>query len=112
MELWMSLTLLGIGLLALWLYMLSGSKPSRPTRPRPAQPRSAQPRPAQARPAQARPGPARLQASQWERKVLTQMRGDQARFERTLAAKRNKHPRASREELLEIIYEEYIRDNR
>ncbi|GAA0505324.1 hypothetical protein GCM10008937_11510 [Deinococcus depolymerans] len=107
MELWMSLTLLSIGLLALWLYMLSGSKPSSPTRPRPAQPRSTQPRSAPSR-----SGSARLHASQWERKVLAQMRGDQARFERTLAAKRNKHPRASREELLEIIYEEYIRDNR
>ncbi|MFT2720380.1 hypothetical protein ACMT4L_10295 [Deinococcus sp. A31D244] len=44
--------------------------------------------------------------------MLNQMRGDQARFERTLTAKRVKHPRASREELLEIIYEEYVQDNR
>ncbi|WP_255673316.1 MULTISPECIES: hypothetical protein [unclassified Deinococcus] len=43
---------------------------------------------------------------------MNQMRGDRARFERTLAAKRVRHPRASREELLEIIYDEYVRDNR
>ncbi|WP_088250341.1 hypothetical protein [Deinococcus indicus] len=90
MESWTPFILLGLGLLALWLYMRSGSLTRRP----------------------ARSGPARLTAGQWEGRVLNQMRGDRARFERTLAAKRVKHPRASREELLEIIHEEYVRDNR
>ena len=96
----MPFILLGIGLLAIWLYMLSGSRPSRPARS------------GQQPPAPPRSGPARLKAGPWEGRVLNQMRGDRARFERTLAAKRVKHPRASREELLEVIYEEYVRDNR
>lgn len=96
----MPFILLGIGLLAIWLYMLSGSRSSRPARPE------------QRPPTPARSGPARLKAGQWEGRVLNQMRGDRARFERTLAAKRVRHPRASREELLEIIYDEYVRDNR
>ena len=100
MESWTPFILLGLGLLALWLYMLSGSLSRRPARS------------GQRRPPPSRSGPARLTAGQWEGRVLNQMRGDRARFERTLAAKRVKHPRASREELLEIIYEEYVRDNR
>ena len=59
-----------------------------------------------------RAGPTRLLPTPWEKKVMTQMRGDRARFQRTLDAKRVKHPRASREQLLEMIHDEYVRDNR
>lgn len=95
MDFWFSVAPLGLGLLALWAYVVFRSSASRSKGTR-----------------QSRPGPARLLASPWEARVLAQMRGDRARFRRTLEAKRVKYPRATRDQLLEIIYEEYLRDHR
>ena len=47
---------------------------------------------------------------EWETRVLAQMMGDRARLERTVQSRRAKYPAASRAELLEVIYYEYVRD--
>ncbi|MFC4426193.1 hypothetical protein [Deinococcus navajonensis] len=46
-----------------------------------------------------------------EQKVLTQMRGDRARLDSALRAAQQKYPRASRGDLLNIVYEESIQGN-
>ena len=91
MDTWLIITIIAIALLSIGLYLRARSVTPGATRST---------------------GPARLLPTQWEKKVMTQMRGDQARFQRTLDAKRVKHPRASREQLLEMIHDEYVRDNR
>ena len=64
---------------------------------------------------QREPVPAKTKQSaerQWERKALAQLRGDHAALERLLNAKAKKVPRASREYLLQLIYEDHVRDQR
>ncbi|MFC4637007.1 hypothetical protein [Deinococcus hohokamensis] len=95
MEAVFLVVLVGMGLLALLLYMSSPSAPTPKARRGPAS-----------------RAPHALTGSAWEKRVMLQMRGDQARFQRTLAAKQAKYPKASRDELLEIIHYEYVRDHR
>ena len=61
-----------------------------------------------------RPLPSRTtgEVLQWERRVLTQLRGDRAAMERLLSARRRRFPHAGRQELLQHLHEEYTRDNR
>lgn len=89
--------LIGLGVaLLVWLALSDGPQ--------------AQTRPPEGGAAQAK---ARVSApGRWERQVLGLMRGDDARFERTVQAKRVKFPHLSREELMEVIHAEYVRDQR
>ncbi|GGI71932.1 hypothetical protein [Deinococcus wulumuqiensis] len=48
----------------------------------------------------------------WERKVLSQLRGDRAAMERLVAGQAKRFPRAGRAELLERVYDDYVRDQR
>ena len=67
------------------------------------------PRPARGTSPRARPALASGERD-WETRVLAQMMGDRARLERTVQSRRAKYPAASRAELLEVIYYEYVRD--
>lgn len=58
-----------------------------------------------------RAGAPRLVPTRWESKVMRQMRGDRARLQQTLDAKRVKYPRASRGQLLKMIHDEYVHDH-
>ena len=51
-------------------------------------------------------------AAMWERKVLSQLRGDRAAMERLVAGQAKRFPRAGRAELLERVYDDYVRDQR
>lgn len=48
----------------------------------------------------------------WERKVLAQLRGDRVAMERLIAYQARRNPRASRAELLQQVYDDYVRDQR
>ena len=83
--------MIGVGVaLLVWLTLPYGREADHPVK-RPAR----------------RSGPGRH-----ERQVLALMRGDEARFARTVQAKQAKFPHLSREELMEVIHVEYVRDQR
>lgn len=48
----------------------------------------------------------------WEKRALTQLRGDRAALERLVAYEARRGGRASRAELLQRVYEEHRRDQR
>lgn len=48
----------------------------------------------------------------WERRALSQLRGDRAALERLVAYQARRMPRASRAELLRRVYDEHVRDQR
>ena len=49
---------------------------------------------------------------EWERRALSQLRGDRAVLERLVAYQARRMPRASRAELLRQVYDEHVRDQR
>lgn len=46
----------------------------------------------------------------WEQRLMSMTLGNRGAIERGVTAKRRQHPRASRAELLEMVYEDYLRD--
>lgn len=46
----------------------------------------------------------------WLRKLMNITRGNRGAIERGVTAKRRKFPRATRAELLEMVYDEYVRE--
>lgn len=45
-----------------------------------------------------------------EQKLLSMTLGNRGAIERGVTAKRRQHPRASRAELLEMVYDDYVKD--